>query len=127
MFKEENYISVVRNLKTKYKQIICNTKSNRILINKENLKSTDILIKGYVDHTSAMIFKNISDENICIMKIPKSFYNYFIGKNGVMKVKHENMFQIKITEMNNYLIKVDGEDKLIFKKYVLDKIYNYIK
>lgn len=127
MYKEEGDKSFIKKLSTKYKKLICEPQLSRLLISKDKLKKDDLIIKGYIDHTSCMIMKSDKNDDLCIMKIPSSFYNYFVGKNGVMKVKHENMFNISITEMDNFLIKVEGDNKKKFKKYVLDKIYNLIK
>jgi hypothetical protein len=127
MYKEEDDKSFIKNLSTKYKKLIYDIQLSRLLISKNKLKKDDLIITGYIDHTSSMIMRSDKDEDLCIMKIPPSFYNYFVGKNGVMKIKHENMFNISITEMDNNFIRVEGENKKRFKKYVLDKIYNLIK
>ncbi|WUR02433.1 uncharacterized protein VNE69_01370 [Vairimorpha necatrix] len=126
MYVEENEESFLRNLSLVYKEIIHQDYKKRVLLSKTHNIPENIIIKGYIDDTSIMVYRNEKELDIMILEIPKSFYNYFIGKSGVMKIKHEKVFNISIEEISDQKIKVDGEGKYKFKKYVLDKIYNHI-
>lgn len=126
MYVEENEESFINNLSTLYKNIVHKKEKRRILVSKPSNFSDSSVCKGYVDDTSVMLYKYESDKNICILEIPANFYNCFIGKNGVMKIKNEKLFDIQITIFSSSKIIVEGKGKKEFSKYVLDKIYNYI-
>ncbi|EQB60450.1 hypothetical protein NAPIS_ORF01994 [Vairimorpha apis BRL 01] len=106
----------------------CILKSNekKILISKKNIKN-DIICYDYKDETSCLVIRKEEYKNICILDIPKSFYFYFIGKSGVMKLKYEYEYNVDITEIStdseNFTILVDGNGKEKFRIFVLDLIY----
>lgn len=123
--KDEN--SFLKNLKLNYKDLIQGKiEERKVLISKKNLKD-DKLCYDYKDETSCIVYKKEEYENICILDIPTSFYYYFIGKSGVMKIKYEYEYCVNITEISSdreiFTILVDGIGKEKFKYFVLDLIF----
>lgn len=127
IYNEKNEISFLKNLSSIYTNLIRgNVEEKKILISKKNIKN-DIICYDYKDETSCLVIRKEEYKNICILDIPKSFYFYFIGKSGVMKLKYEYEYNVDITEIStdseNFTILVDGNGKEKFRIFVLDLIY----